>query len=90
MRDIVLTRSLNHACTHTLQQAVRAQKRMRTHSITPAHTLATTNRRSVHDKQNMRDVVLTDEELAIIQRIQGGKFPESNFDPYEGRPSGKK
>jgi hypothetical protein len=27
--------------------------------------------------------VLTEEELAIIQRIQGGQFPDANFDPYE-------
>lgn len=41
------------------------------------------HRRTVRDKQNEKDVVLTDAELAIIQRIQDGKFPDANFDPYE-------
>lgn len=40
-------------------------------------------RRTVRDKQNEKDVVLTDAELAIIQRIQDGKFPDASFDPYE-------
>eukprot|EP01135_Chromosphaera_perkinsii_P004685 Nk52_evm34s293 gene=Nk52_evmTU34s293 len=29
------------------------------------------------------DVVLGDEELQLIQRIQGGQFPNSQYDPYE-------
>ncbi|XP_048576752.1 ribosome biogenesis protein bop1-B isoform X2 [Nematostella vectensis] len=39
--------------------------------------------RTVRDKATMREVVLTDEELAIIDRIQNAQFPESGFDPYE-------
>ena len=31
----------------------------------------------------MKEVVLTDEELDIINRIQNAKFPEAGYDPYE-------
>ncbi|XP_047130028.1 ribosome biogenesis protein bop1-B isoform X1 [Hydra vulgaris] len=39
--------------------------------------------KTVYDKTNMEEIILTDEEIAIIQRIEGGKFPEKEFDPYE-------
>ena len=31
----------------------------------------------------MKEVVLTDEELDIINRIQNAKFPGTDYDPYE-------
>lgn len=31
----------------------------------------------------MREVILNDEELAIINRIQNYQFPEAGYDPYE-------
>ena len=40
-------------------------------------------RRTVYDKTNMEQIKLTDEEIAIIHRIESGKFPEKDFDPYE-------
>jgi len=33
----------------------------------------------------MREVILSDEELAIINRIQNSQFPEAGYDPYEVR-----
>lgn len=39
--------------------------------------------RTVYDKLNMEDIKLSDEEIAIIQRMQGGQFPEKDFDQYE-------
>ncbi|XP_062500949.1 ribosome biogenesis protein bop1-B-like [Corticium candelabrum] len=37
--------------------------------------------RTVQDKTTGRDIVLTDEEVDMIQRIQTGRFP-SGYDPY--------
>lgn len=37
--------------------------------------------RTVHDKTTGRDIVLTDEEVDMIQRIQTGRFP-SGYDPH--------
>ncbi|XP_022082410.1 ribosome biogenesis protein bop1-A-like isoform X2 [Acanthaster planci] len=39
--------------------------------------------RTVHDKMTGRDIVLPDEDVAFIQRIQDGRYPETTFDPYE-------
>lgn len=39
--------------------------------------------RTVHDKINMEDIKLTDEEIEIIQRIQGGQYADKTVDPYE-------
>ena len=40
-------------------------------------------RRTVHDKMTGKDIVLPDEDVALIQRIQDGRYPETTFDPYE-------
>jgi ribosome biogenesis protein ERB1 len=37
--------------------------------------------RTAHDKTTARDIVLTDEELDMVQRIQAGRFP-SGYDPH--------
>jgi len=39
--------------------------------------------RTVRDQINMEDIKLTDEEIEIIQRIEGGRYADKNFDPYE-------
>ncbi|KAK3742734.1 hypothetical protein QZH41_018951, partial [Actinostola sp. cb2023] len=39
--------------------------------------------RTVKDKTTMKEVVLSDEELAIIDRIQNLQFPDAGYDPYE-------
>jgi len=39
--------------------------------------------RTVYDKLNDEKIVLTDEELAIINRIRKGMFPDKHFDPYD-------
>ena len=39
--------------------------------------------RTVRDQVNMEDIKLTDEEIEIIQRIEGGRYADKNFDPYE-------
>ena len=40
-------------------------------------------RRTIFDKKLGKDVVLNEEQLRTIQRIQQGFFPETTFDPYE-------
>ena len=39
--------------------------------------------RTVRDKVNMEDIKLTDEEVEIIRRIEGGKYADKDFNPYE-------
>ncbi|XP_071477793.1 ribosome biogenesis protein bop1-like [Diadema antillarum] len=39
--------------------------------------------RTVFDKKLGKDVVLSEEQLMTIQRIQRGFYPETTFDPYE-------
>ncbi|ORY07319.1 BOP1NT-domain-containing protein [Basidiobolus meristosporus CBS 931.73] len=41
------------------------------------------NWRSVEDKLHQQDVVLTDQELDIIRRLQEGRIPDADYDPYE-------
>lgn len=40
-------------------------------------------RRTVRDKATMKEVVLSNEELDIIDRLQNSKFPSAGYDPYE-------
>lgn len=35
-----------------------------------------------HDKVQHRDIKLTQEEIDIIKKLQGGQFPDSTIDPY--------
>ncbi|XP_077600115.1 ribosome biogenesis protein bop1 [Stigmatopora nigra] len=39
--------------------------------------------RTVHDKQTATDVVLTDEQVALVKRLQRGQFGDVNFDEYQ-------
>ncbi len=39
--------------------------------------------RTIYDELNDEKIVLTDEELSIINRIRHGKFPHREFDPEE-------
>ncbi|XP_028410062.1 ribosome biogenesis protein bop1-like [Dendronephthya gigantea] len=39
--------------------------------------------RTVKDKQSMKEIVLTDEELGIIESIQNKHYPASADDPYQ-------
>ena len=39
--------------------------------------------RSVRDKVTGRDVVLTEQQLSLVQRIQTSQFPEDHYDQYE-------
>jgi ribosome biogenesis protein ERB1 len=39
--------------------------------------------KSVYDKLEGKDVVLSKEELKMLKRIQQHQFPDSQFDPYE-------
>ncbi|XP_780573.3 ribosome biogenesis protein bop1-B [Strongylocentrotus purpuratus] len=39
--------------------------------------------RTIFDKKLGKDVVLNEEQLLTIQRIQQGFYPETTFDPYE-------
>ncbi|KAJ2591865.1 Ribosome biogenesis protein erb1, partial [Coemansia sp. RSA 1804] len=39
--------------------------------------------RTARDETNMRDVRLSEEEIDIIRRIQGGSIPDAKYDAYE-------
>ncbi|XP_077446601.1 ribosome biogenesis protein bop1 [Stigmatopora argus] len=39
--------------------------------------------RTVHDKQTASDVVLSDEQVALVKRLQRGQFGDANFDEYQ-------
>lgn len=39
--------------------------------------------RTVRDKATMKEVVLSNEELDIINRLQNSQFPGAGYDPYE-------
>lgn len=39
--------------------------------------------RTIVDPLTQKEIVLTDEEVQMIQAIQGGEFPDSAIDPYE-------
>lgn len=40
-------------------------------------------RRTVQDKMTGRDLRLTDEQVALVHRLQRGQFGDSGFNPYE-------
>lgn len=37
----------------------------------------------MHDKQTGRDVVLSDEQVELVNRLQKGQFGDINFDEYQ-------
>ncbi|KAG7501296.1 ribosome biogenesis protein BOP1 [Solea senegalensis] len=39
--------------------------------------------RTVHDKQTARDVVLSDEQVDLVNRLQKGQFGDVNFNEYQ-------
>lgn len=39
--------------------------------------------RTIKDKVTGQEVILTDEHIAMIQRLQKSSYPELNVDPYE-------
>ncbi|NWI20106.1 BOP1 protein, partial [Crypturellus soui] len=39
--------------------------------------------RTVQDKMTGADIKLTDEQVALVQRLQKGQFGDARFDPYE-------
>ncbi|KAJ1663628.1 Ribosome biogenesis protein erb1 [Coemansia sp. RSA 1813] len=39
--------------------------------------------RTAKDETNQRDVKLSEEEIDIVRRIQGGSIPDANYNPYE-------
>ena len=46
--------------------------------------------RTVRDKLTGREVLLTDKQMSLVQRLQSSHFPESHYDQYEVRPSCQK
>lgn len=42
-------------------------------------------RRTVHDKQTGSDIVLSDEQVELVNRLQKGQFGDVNFNEYEVR-----
>jgi len=43
--------------------------------------------RTIIDPLTKQEIVLNDEEVDMIKRIQGGDYADGNFDPYEGVPA---
>ena len=39
--------------------------------------------RTVQNKFTGKDVVLSDQQLDMIQRIQKAEYPDTNYNPYE-------
>ena len=39
--------------------------------------------RTITDPLNKREIKLTDEEIDMIKRIQGGEYPDASYDPYQ-------
>ncbi|KAJ2554321.1 Ribosome biogenesis protein erb1 [Coemansia sp. RSA 1933] len=39
--------------------------------------------RTAKDETNLRDVKLSEEEIDIVRRIQGGSIPDANYNPYD-------
>ncbi|XP_077404507.1 ribosome biogenesis protein bop1 [Vanacampus margaritifer] len=39
--------------------------------------------RTVHDKQTASDVVLSDEQVELVKRLQRGQFGDANFDEFQ-------
>ena len=52
-------------------------------------TEAAIPRRTVKDKQTMKEIVLTDQELEMIDNIQNKRYPASADDPYQVRTEHK-
>ncbi len=40
-------------------------------------------RRTVNDKQTGSDIVLSDEQVELVNRLQRGQFGDVNFNEYE-------
>jgi hypothetical protein len=40
-------------------------------------------RKTVYDELMQQDVVLSEEDLEVIKRLQEGRIPDVNYDPYE-------
>lgn len=40
-------------------------------------------RRTVQDRMTGHDLRLTDEQVALVRRLQRGQFGDASFDPYE-------
>lgn len=41
---------------------------------------------SVRDKLTGREVILTEQQMSLVQRIQSSHFPEDQYDQYEVSP----
>ena len=39
--------------------------------------------RTVRDKVTGREVVLTEQQMKLVQKLQHSKFPEDSYDQYE-------
>lgn len=46
------------------------------------HKLFITHRRTVRDLQTGQDVVLSDKDVELIQRIESSKIPDSTYEEY--------
>ena len=42
--------------------------------------------RTVRDKNTGREVVLTEQQMKLVQRLQSSHFPQEDYDQYEVRP----
>lgn len=50
-----------------------------------ANGFLSVRRRTVHDKQTGSDIVLSDEQVELVNRLQRGQFGDVNFNEYQVR-----
>jgi len=42
-------------------------------------------RRRVWDEKNQKEILISKEQMQMLRRMQQGKFPDPNFNPYDVR-----
>lgn len=52
-----------------------------------AESVLFVRRKTVHNKQTGSDIVLSDEQVELVNRLQRGQFGDVNFNEYQVRPA---
>lgn len=48
-----------------------------------SNSTVSVRRRTVHDKQTGSDIVLSDEQVELVKRLQRGQFGDVNFNEHQ-------
>ena len=48
-----------------------------------SNSTVSVHRRTVHDKQTGSDIVLSDEQVELVKRLQRGQFGDVNFNEHQ-------